>query len=117
MLIKVLSCLLYFYSLAPLYGDASWAAGVEVEKEDDVEVGSLPTSTPLPTPVSPPAEQSPLPKSNLFDTDGSSEEWSVLQKAFLFAVILAAVGVWVKVSKRRSAKLGEALYEKEKTMA
>jgi len=38
---------------------------------------------------------------NQFDEDGLSEEWSVFQKAVLFGVILTAVGIWVRVSKRR----------------
>jgi len=51
---------------------------------------------------------------NPFDDLSRSEQWSILHKAFLFGTILTAVGIWVKVSKRRGSRddVGH-----EKTMA
>jgi len=57
------------------YGEADWAPGFFEENQFDED--------------------------NQFDDDGLSEEWSVVQKAVLFGVVLTAVGIWVRVSKRR----------------
>ncbi len=51
---------------------------------------------------------------NPFDAGGRSEGWSVFQKAFLFGIILTAVAVWVKVTRRRDGR-DEVGFEK--TMA
>jgi hypothetical protein len=69
------------------YGSAAWADGVEHEKED------------------PPAAGTPAKADgNLFSAAGSSEGWSVVQKGLLFGVILTAVAVWVKVTRRKNKK-------------
>ncbi|ERS98637.1 peptidyl-prolyl cis-trans isomerase B (cyclophilin B) [Sporothrix brasiliensis 5110] len=77
------------------YGSAAWAPGAEPEKED------------------PPAPGSPVKtNSNPFSAAGSSEGWSVAQKGLLFGVILAAVAVWVKVTRRKNSKKEDVGYEK-----
>ncbi|KAL1897316.1 Peptidyl-prolyl cis-trans isomerase B [Sporothrix stenoceras] len=77
------------------YGSAGWAAGVEHEKEDPVAPG-----TPAKT------------EGNPFSVASSSAEWSVVQKGLLFGVIITAVAVWVKVTRRKNSKKEDVGYEK-----
>ncbi|EFX06086.1 peptidyl-prolyl cis-trans isomerase b precursor [Grosmannia clavigera kw1407] len=97
------------------YGSSEWAIGTDGEaeeipateipdsdKEDAPAVTATLTSPAIPAPTS-------TEKANPFDTDGSSEGWSVLQKAFLFIIIIAGIYVWMRISKRNGAKAG---YEK-----
>jgi len=51
---------------------------------------------------------------NPFETTGQAEEWTIIQKAFLFGIILAIIAIWVKVTRRRDAR-DDVGYEK--TMA
>lgn len=111
-------CALRFRSTpASEYGTSEWAIGVDgeeeevpaaevtdSEKEDSSVVATTTSSSSsvLPTPTS-------TEKTNPFDTDGSSEEWSVLQKAFLFIIIIAGICAWIKMSKPKAEDIG---YEK-----
>ncbi|KAI0547320.1 cyclophilin-like domain-containing protein [Xylaria curta] len=67
-----------------LTGTASWAAGV-VGEEETTETKESPS------------------KGNPFQEAGvpSSEGWSVIQKAFLFFVVIAAIGAYVRWTQRR----------------
>lgn len=49
---------------------------------------------------------------NPFSATSSSAEWSVLQKGLLFGVIITAVAVWVKVTRRKNSKKEDVGYEK-----
>ncbi len=68
-----------------LYGGAQWAAGATPEQTE-------------PEVVQTPAELTPA------ELAASSAQWSILQKAFLFGVIIAAVLAYLRVSGRRAVR-------------
>ncbi|KAI0866193.1 cyclophilin-like domain-containing protein [Xylaria cubensis] len=85
-----------------LTGTSQWAAGV-VGEEEPAETKETPTKE---TPT----------KGNPFkEADApSSEGWSVIQKAFLFVVVIVAIGAYVRWTQRRDDRDDVGF---EKTMA
>ncbi|KAG9239984.1 cyclophilin-like domain-containing protein [Calycina marina] len=84
---------------APLYGNVEWLSGKNDEVDDSlaaiVPVSSsvLPTSVPTPTiPATTPA------------IVNTSEEYSVLQKALFFAVILGCIGFYLRMGGKKNSK-------------
>lgn len=74
----------------PLYGTVEWAAGFG--EEEPVEEIQQEIQTEL---------------------ESEYEEWSYIQKGFLFAIIIGCVALYVRITRRRNARnLGY-----EKTMA
>lgn len=79
----------------PIYGTADWAAGFtdgepveEISQEVQEEVKG--------------------------EISGAYDKWSYLQKGFMFAVIIGCVAVYIRMSKKRSARESIGY---EKTMA
>ena len=92
-------CLLFSLPL-DLYGTAGWASGASDEVEDVVPSIPVIPATPA-TPSTPSTPSEP---------DAS---WPLVQKAFFFGVIVSAVAIYIKVSKKREA----AQFEKISNLA
>lgn len=79
----------------PIYGTADWAAGFtngEPVEEISQEIQGEVTG----------------------EISGGYDEWSYVQKVLMFAVIIGCVAVYIRISKRRSARENIGY---EKTMA
>lgn len=83
----------------PTYGGADWAAGFtdgEAPEEIQDEVtGSAPV---------PPVVPVPVPAADAADAATAAYEWSFFQKGAMFAVIIGCVALYVRITRRRSAR-------------